>query len=71
MCLAACNGNKTDNLGEALVVLGTTNDGKADCGYSGTICKDGTFVLTSYGKFEKGAKNPYIMQAKFKLTDIN
>ena len=64
------NGNKTDNLGEALIVLGTTNDGKADCGYSGTICKDGTFVLTSYGKFEKGAKNPYIMQAKFKLSDV-
>lgn len=64
------NGNKTDKLGEALIVLGTTNDGKADCGYSGTICKDGTFVLASYGKFSKGAKNPYIMQAKFKLSDV-
>lgn len=65
------NGNKTDKLGEKLIILGETNDGKADCGYSGTICKDGQFVLVSYGKFSKGAKNPYIMQAKFKLTDIN
>lgn len=64
------NGNKTDKLGEALIVLGETNDGKADCGYSGTICKDGEFVLVSYGKFSKGAKNPYIMQAKFRLSDV-
>ena len=64
------NGNKTDKLGEKLIILGETNDGKADCGYSGTICKDGQFVLVSYGKFSKGAKNPYIMQAKFKLSDV-
>ena len=64
------SGNKTDKLGQALIVLGTTTDGKADCGYSGTICKDGTFVLASYGKFRKGVKNPYIMQAKFKLSDV-
>ena len=64
------SGNKTDKLGQALIVLGTTNDGKADCGYSGTICKDGTFVLASYGKFRKSVKNPYIMQAKFKLSDV-
>lgn len=56
--------------GEALVVLGATNDGKADCGYSGTVCRDGVFVLQSYGKFSKGAKYPYIMQAKFSLADI-
>ena len=66
----AKSGNKTDKLGEKLIVLGTTNDGKADCGYSGTICKDGQFVLTSYGKFSKDAKNPYIMQAKFRLSDV-
>lgn len=64
------SGEKTDKLGEALIVLGTTNDGKADCGYSGTICKDSTFVLTSYGKFSKDAKNPYIMQVKFSLSDV-
>lgn len=64
------NGNKSDKLGEKLIILGETNDGKADCGYSGTICKDGTFVLASYGKFSKGAKNPYIMQVKFKLSDV-
>lgn len=64
------NGNKTDKLGEALIVLGTTNDGKADCGYSGTICHDGEFTLVSYGKFDKSAKNPYIMQAKFSLSDV-
>ena len=56
--------------GDALVVLGVTNDGKADCGYSGTVCRDGVFVLHSYGKFAKGAKYPYIMQAKFSLADI-
>lgn len=64
------NGNKTDKLGEAVIVLGTTNDGKADCGYSGTICHDGEFTLVSYGKFDKSAKNPYIMQAKFSLSDV-
>lgn len=61
------DGNKTDKLGETLIVLGKTNDGKSDCGYSGTVCKDGVFVLVSYGKFSKDAKNPYIMQAKFSL----
>lgn len=64
------SGKKTDELGEALIVLGITNDGKADCGYSGTICRDGEFTLVSYGKFDKSAKNPYIMQAKFSLSDV-
>ena len=31
---------------------------------------DGTIVLASYDKFRKGAKNRYIMQAKFKLSDV-
>lgn len=66
----AKDGNKTDKLGDALIVLGKTNDGKADCGYSGTVCKDGVFTLVSYGKFGKNAKNPYIMQAKFRLSDV-
>lgn len=64
------SGNKDQSLGEKLLILGKTNDGLADCGYSGTVCKDGVFVLHSYGKFSFGVSNPYIMQAKFKLSDV-
>lgn len=63
-------GDGNDPFGDALIVLGATADGGTDCGYSGTACKDGTFVLCSYGKFAGDAKYPYIMQAKFRLADV-
>lgn len=60
-----------DRLGEAMIVLGTNNvlGSSGDNGYSGTVCKNGTFVLVSYGRFDSFSRNPYIMQAKFKLSD--
>ena len=64
------NKDKSSALGDAMLVLGKTNDGASDCGYSGTVCKDGTFVLASYGKFRPGVSEPYIMQVKFKLADV-
>ena len=67
---ATGDADKSAAFGDALIVLGATNDGGTDCGYSGTACKDGTFVLSSYGKFADGAANPFIMQAKFNLADV-
>lgn len=59
-----------DTYGDALVVVAKCYGG-ADCGYSGVVCLDeGTFVLVSYGKFKSTAANPYILQAKFKLSQI-
>ena len=67
---ATGDADKTQTIGDALIVLGKTNDGGTDCGYSGTACRDGVFVLSSYGKFDAGASVPFIMQAKFKLSDV-
>ena len=67
---ATGDADKSAAFGDALIVLGATNDGGTDCGYSGTACKDGMFVLSSYGKFADGAANPFIMQAKFNLADV-
>ena len=50
-------------------VLFAEDFGKGDCGYSGVVyIGDGTFVCTSYGKFDKKAKNPYILSAIFKAN---
>lgn len=63
--------DKTSRLGSGMLVIAETNDGASDCGYSGTVClDDGTFVLTSYGKFSSDADEPYILQAKFRLSDV-
>ena len=63
--------DKTSRLGSGMLVIAETNDGASDCGYSGTVClDDGTFVLISYGKFSSDADEPYILQAKFRLSDV-
>lgn len=67
---ATGDSDKSAAFGDALIVLGATNDGGTDCGYSGTACRDGTFVLSSYGKFADDASVPFIMQAKFNLADV-
>ncbi|MDE5616277.1 MAG: glycoside hydrolase [Clostridia bacterium] len=59
-----------DTYGDLFIHVGR-NYGGTDCGYSGVVClEDGTFVMTSYGKFKVGALNPYIICAKFKLSDV-
>jgi hypothetical protein len=43
----------------------------SDCAYPGVeILPDGTFVLTTYGHWDKG-KEPYILTARFKLSDLD
>lgn len=62
-----------DTYGDALLVVAKNYGGKggADCGYSGVVClEDGTYIMTSYGNFDALALKPYILQAKFKLSDI-
>ena len=64
---------KTDNgFGDALILLGKEKDTltNIDCGYSGTVCIDGTYTLVSYGEFDSSATNPYIMAVTFKLSDL-
>lgn len=61
-------GNPT--YGDKVIVFGTEYGGKMDCGYSGTTCVDGTFCMVAYGRFDEGAKNPYIRSVKFDLKDI-
>lgn len=62
--------NKNSVLGDKMLVLGKTNDGKSDCGYSGVVIADGTVTLASYGKFERGAKVPYIMGLSFPVDKL-
>ena len=65
-------GNHDTGYGDALILLGREKDTSAniDCGYSGTVCIDGTFTLVSYGEFDKSATNPYIMAVTFRLSDL-
>ncbi len=43
----------------------------ADCGYPGVeVLPDGTFVVTTYGHWEKG-KAPYIMSVRFRLEELD
>lgn len=58
-----------DTYGKKVVVLGTDYTYTGDCGYTGTaLVADGSFVMLSYGYFEKDAANPYIMAVRFKVT---
>lgn len=42
----------------------------ADCAYPGVeVLPDGTYILTTYGHWEKG-KSPYILSIRFKLSDV-
>lgn len=60
----------SDGKGDALVVLGASQS--ADCGYAGTVCKDGQFVMISYGIFDGAAADqPYIMAVRFNLEFLN
>ncbi|MDE6758844.1 MAG: glycoside hydrolase [Clostridia bacterium] len=59
-----------DSVGDEFIFVARDYYG-TDCGYSGVVfLEDGTAILTSYGKFKVGALNPYIIQAKFKLSDV-
>ena len=59
-----------DSVGEKFIFVARDYKG-TDCGYSGVVfLEDGTAILTSYGRFKVGALNPYIIQAKFKLSDV-
>lgn len=43
-----------------------------DCGYAGNVVlKDGTFVLTSYGYWDKNYPYPYIMTVRLKLSELD
>lgn len=50
-----------------------TNSPRAgDCGYSGNVVlKDGTFILTSYGHWDRKNTNPYIMTVILKLSELD
>lgn len=63
----ALNPEKDKNtvLGDKILVLGKTNDGKSDCGYSGLVIAENRVVAVSYGKFSRGAKVPYILGVSF------
>lgn len=56
--------------GEKVLLLGKDYGGKIDCGYSGTACVDGRFMVVAYGQFDKDAKVPYIRCATFTLADV-
>ena len=43
----------------------------SDCAYPGVeVLPDGTFVLTTYGHWEKG-KAPYILSVRLKLAELD
>ena len=66
----ADNDTSNDSVGDKLIFVARDYHG-TDCGYSGIAClEDGTYIMISYGKFHVGALKPYIIQAKFKLTDL-
>lgn len=47
-------------------------DFTGDCGYAGNIAlPDGTFVLTSYGHWDKDYHNPYVMTVRLKLSQLD
>lgn len=62
-----------DARGEALIVLGTNNNhgNPGDNGYSGIVCKDGQFCAVAYGRFDDSSRNPFILCARFRLSDFN
>ena len=62
--------DKSEPLGDKLAVLGKTNDGLSDCGYSGVQIVEGSAILVSYGKFDKSAKNPYILSVTLDMSEI-
>lgn len=62
--------NKNSVLGDKILVLGKTNDGKSDCGYSGVVIADGTVIMASYGKFSDDAKVPYILGVSFPVAEL-
>lgn len=56
--------------GDALLVV-AKNYKNMDCGYSGVvILDDGTVIMDSYGYFSITATKPYILQAKFNISDF-
>lgn len=55
--------------GEKVIVFSSNYNGGADCGYSGTVCVDGTFTMISYGYFDADTKVPYIMSVRFSLNE--
>jgi hypothetical protein len=43
----------------------------ADCAYPGVeVLPDGTFVVTTYGHWEKG-EQPYILSVRLKLSELD
>lgn len=68
--LSLAKGDKSEGNGDALIVLGKDYGGSIDCGYSGTVVKDGVFTVISYGNFTKGVKYPYILSSTFRLEDV-
>ncbi len=67
-----------DGIGDALLLMGAES---GDCGYAGTVCKNGEFVMASYGLFgEEGVPQEvvdntdtpyaYIMGIKFTTAGI-
>ena len=55
--------DKSSPIGDKMIVLGKTNDGLSDCGYSGVVVNNGEIIAVSYGKFSEDAKYPYILAA--------
>ncbi len=58
----------SDGIGDTLVLLSSSRT--ADCGYAGTICKDGEFFMASYGLFDDEAEYAYIMGVRFTTEGI-
>ena len=61
---------RSEPFGDKLLILGKTNDGLSDCGYSGLQIVDGTAVAVSYGKFDKSADYPYILSVRIDMTAL-
>lgn len=59
-----------NNMGEYHIRL--LKDFTGDCGYAGNIVlPDGTFVLTSYGYWDKEYDKPYIMTVRVNLSEFD
>jgi hypothetical protein len=47
-------------------------DFTGDCGYAGNVAlPDGTFVLTSYGHWDKEYRNPFVMTVRLKISQLD
>ncbi len=58
------------NMGEYYIRL--MKDYTGDCGYAGNVAlPDGTFVLTSYGYWDRRYEKPYIMTVRLKLSELD